>query len=62
MRLTFFDFQHLQNAAFSEISSISTKSTTLPSVKRIVVLHLLDGLGLPFGQKAEIFLFFVSFV
>lgn len=35
---TFLDFQHLQNAAFSAISSMSTKSATLASSSRIDLL------------------------
>lgn len=35
---TFLDFQHLQKAAFSAMSSISTKSATLASSKRTDLL------------------------
>lgn len=35
---TFFDFQHRQKAAFSAISSMSTKSATLASSKRTALL------------------------
>lgn len=51
--LTFFVFQHRQNAALSAMSSTSTVSTTLASSSLWIKLQRPDGLDRAWGQNAR---------